>query len=391
MNYQSAMEITETDAAANKRSQGALGAWLHKRRWFLIAVMLPTLLATLYYGFIAADVYVSDSRFLIRSPDRKGPQLSGLAGLVQSSALSSGHGETNEVVDYVRSRDALSGLTSVINVKAAFQDPQTDFLSRYPQFYERDSFENLYKFYTSMVSVNLDTETGIATLSTKAYSPLAAYSLNENILQLSEGLINRLNARAQEKAVKEADAQVKKAEQRVLNARVSMSTFRNRQDIIDPKKQAEGTLGIADKFIATRGALKAQYDQIRSQAPRNPSLPALAAQIAALDSQIEGQSRQAYGSDKAIASKLVGYESLMVEQELATEMLKSANASLEQARIEAQKQQFYLERVVSPNKPDMPLLPKRLYKILVIFAASLCLYFIGWMLIVGILEHAPEN
>jgi capsular polysaccharide transport system permease protein len=72
-------------------------------------------------------------------------------------------------------------------------------------------------------------------------------------------------------------------------------------------------------------------------------------------------------------------------------MLKSANASLEQARIEAQKQQFYLERVVSPNKPDMPLLPKRLYGILVVFAASLCLYFIGWMLIVGILEHAPEN
>jgi capsular polysaccharide transport system permease protein len=48
-----------------------LSAWLRKRRWFIAVVVLPTLLAIVYYGFIAADVYVSDSQFLIRSPDRK--------------------------------------------------------------------------------------------------------------------------------------------------------------------------------------------------------------------------------------------------------------------------------------------------------------------------------
>jgi capsular polysaccharide transport system permease protein len=63
---------------------------------------------------------------------------------------------------------------------------------------------------------------------------------------------------------------------------------------------------------------------------------------------------------------------------------------LEQARVEAQKQQFYLERVVDPNLPDSPVLPNRLRNILVVFGASLCLYFIGWMLVVGILEHSPE-
>jgi capsular polysaccharide transport system permease protein len=391
MSYQSTMEVNKTETVARIWSGGAFGSWLHKRRWFLIAVVLPTLLAAIYYGMVAADIYVSDSRFIIKSPDRKGPQLSGLAGLVQSSGLSNGHDETNEVVDYVRSRDALSGLNEKTDVKAAFQDPNADFLSRYPKPFEKDTFENLYNFYNSMVTVSLDTESGIATLSVRAYSPSAAFSLNENMLQLSEALVNRLSRRAQDKAVQEASARVKEAEQRVLNARVDMRSFRNRQQIIDPEKQAEGTLGIADQYIATRGALKAKYDQIRSQAPRNPALPAMAAQLAALDARINSQTMQAYGSDKAIASKLVGYESLMVEQELATEMLKSANASLEQARVEAQKQQFYLERVVSPNKPDMPLLPKRVYRILIIFAASLCLYFIGWMLIVGILEHAPEN
>ncbi|NMN03192.1 MULTISPECIES: capsule biosynthesis protein [unclassified Novosphingobium] len=381
----------DTAAGTSLSAGRAWTWWLYKRRWFLVVVGLPTLLAIAYYGFVAADIYVSDSRFVIKSPDRKGPQLSGLAGMVQSSGLSGGHDEASEVVDYVRSRDALSELATRTNVKAAFADPHADTLSRYPAPFEQDSFENLYKFYNSMVTVNLDSDTGIATLSVKAYSPLAAFTLNDNILQISEALVNRLNQRAQDKAIEEAGNRVQKAEQRVLDARIAMRTFRNRQQIIDPEKQAAGTLDIADKFVATRGALQAQYDQIRAKAPRNPALPALAAQIAALDAQIASQNGQAYGSSKALASKLVGYESLMVEQELATENLKSASASLEQARVEAQKQQFYLETVVKPNKPDMPLLPKRLYKILVIFAASVCLYFIGWMLVVGIMEHAPEN
>jgi capsular polysaccharide transport system permease protein len=72
-------------------------------------------------------------------------------------------------------------------------------------------------------------------------------------------------------------------------------------------------------------------------------------------------------------------------------MLTAASASLESARTDAQKQQFYLERVVEPNKPDDSTLPHRLRKILIVFGASLCLYFIGWMLVIGVLEHAPED
>jgi capsular polysaccharide transport system permease protein len=97
------------------------------------------------------------------------------------------------------------------------------------------------------------------------------------------------------------------------------------------------------------------------------------------------------GTPTAIASKLSAYEKLDVEQEFATQNLAAANTSLEQARTEAQKQQYYLERVVEPNKPDDATLPLRFKRILVVFAAALCLYFIGWMIVVGILEHAPED
>lgn len=42
-----------------------------KNRLFLLIVMLPTLVAIFYYGLIAADVYISESRFVVRSPERQ--------------------------------------------------------------------------------------------------------------------------------------------------------------------------------------------------------------------------------------------------------------------------------------------------------------------------------
>jgi capsular polysaccharide transport system permease protein len=107
--------------------------------------------------------------------------------------------------------------------------------------------------------------------------------------------------------------------------------------------------------------------------------------------QIASQDGRVVGNDNGIASKLGGYESLLVEQEFATQSLNAANAALVQARADAQRQQFYLERVVDPNTPDTPLLPKRLINILIVAAAALCLYFIAWMFTVGVLEHAPED
>jgi capsular polysaccharide transport system permease protein len=126
-------------------------------------------------------------------------------------------------------------------------------------------------------------------------------------------------------------------------------------------------------------------------APRNPTIPALRNRIVAIGREIAAQNGRAVGTPTGIASKLSAYEKLQVEEEFATQMLTAANTALEQARTDAQKQQFYLERVVEPNKPDESTLPHRLKYILVVFAASICLYLIGWMLIVGILEHSPED
>jgi capsular polysaccharide transport system permease protein len=382
---------SESEVRPPARSSTDLTARLKENRWFLLFVGLPTLLAALYYGLFAADIYTSESRFVIKSQDQKRGQLSTIASLIQTTGLSGGQEQTNEVLEYVRSRDALAALQRSMNVKARFEQPKGDFLSRFPRPFAKDTVENLFKFYGKTVDARLDSETGTAIVAVHAFDPRDALEINQRLLGLSEDLVNQLNTRSRDRAIKEAQRQVDLATERAKSARIALAQYRNSRGLIDPAKQAGGVLEIANGMVALRAALQARLEQVRQVAPANPSIPALEQQIAAISGQISAQDNRVVGSNGGIASKLGGYENLFVEQEFATENLNVANASLVQARGEAQRQQFYLERVVAPNLPDMALLPRRIMSILIIAAAATCLYFIGWMLIVGILEHAPDD
>jgi capsular polysaccharide transport system permease protein len=383
---QDAMPIADRLAAQQTRP-----SFLARHRWFLLFVVVPTLIAAIYNGFIASDVYISESRFVVKAADDKGARVSSLASLIQTTGLSSGQEQTNEILAYAHSRDALSELEKSIDVREKFSRPDVDFFSRFPGPLADHTFEELYKFYQSKVEIGLDTNTGTAIIKVKAFAPRDAYHINLRLLQVSEQLVNRLNDRARQRGIGEAERQVELATERVREARKLVTEYRNSQEVIDPAKQVGGVLEVSNRLITERAALQAQLDLMLRTTPQHPTIPVVRDRINAITAQIATQDGRLVGSKQGIASKIGDYENLLFEQEFATSALNAANAALVQARAEAQRQQFYLERVVNPNVPDAPLLPNRLLNTIIVAAAALCLYFIGWMLVVGILEHAPEN
>lgn len=387
------MEMQTGAETIEQRSSVATKAakLFRKNLWLILFVCVPTLISAIYYGFIASEIYVTEARFVIKSPDQKNAQSTTLANLFQTTGLSSGQEQTNEILDYIRSRDALTGLSRQMDIKAKYMRPDVDRLTRYPFIARPDTFENFYKFYGKMVDARLDHDTGVAVLTVKAFTPKDAHDVGVGLFDLSEGLVNRLNQRAQKRQVSEAESRVRDAENRVRAARIAMRQYRNDQRLFDPGEEATGVLKVSTELVAQRAALQAQIETMMAATPRNPSIPALRRQIAAVDAQIAGQTGRATGTSQGLASKVTQFENLQVEQEFATQMLNAAGASLEQSRTESMRQQFYLERVVEPGMPDMALLPHRFRNILTVLGVSLCLYLLGWMLIVGILEHRPED
>ena len=79
---------------------------LPKLNWLLlITVIVPTTLAIIYYGLFASDVYISESQFVVRSPDK--PSVSGLGTLLKSAGFSNAGDEIYAADKYIQSRDAL--------------------------------------------------------------------------------------------------------------------------------------------------------------------------------------------------------------------------------------------------------------------------------------------
>lgn len=361
--------------------------------WFLVAVVLPVLLSTIYYFGFASDQYVSESRFAIKAPNQRAAQTTSFANLIQSTGLSSGQEQSNQVIDFVRSRSALGVLDNQLKLREAFGGSDVDFLSRFPRPWQQNAFEDLFKYYKDKIEISRDNDTGLVVLRTIAFDPQEAAAINRLLLEQSETLVNNLNETSRTRSITEAEARVTEAEERVRNALRAVSDYRNRSGLVEPLKEATGVVEITNRLILERATLEAQLSTLRQVTPDHPSIPSLREQISSLTREINRQSARLAGGNtgNTISGRLPDYEALVLEQELAQQLLVLAQTTLEQARTEALKQQYYLERVVEPNVPDLPEYPKPFKTVLTIFGFSLVLYFIVWMFVVGILEHSPED
>lgn len=355
-------------------------------RLFLLTVVVPTGLAGAYYGLIASDVYTSEARFVVRSPERQ--STSPLGALFKGSGFSRSQDDSYTVQDFILSRDALKKVDEQQGIGKAFASTSVDRLSRFAGLDGDNSFEALHRFYKQKIDFQLDSLSSISTLTVRAFTADDAYRINEQLLEMSEALVNQLNERGRKDMIRYAAAEVADAEDRAKAAAVALARYRNTKGVIDPEKQAAIPLQqiakLQDELIAT----KFQVLQLEKLAKDNAQLPVLRQRAELLKGEIQIATLMVVGGgDKSLASKAGEFQRLALEKEFAEKMLASAMVAMEQARSEAQRKQLYLERIVQPSKPDAALEPRRVRAVLTVFVLGLIAMGILSMLITGIKEH----
>ena len=133
---------------------------------------------------------------------------------------------------------------------------------------------------------------------------------------------------------------------------------------------------------------RAQLAEILKNAPNSPQIPLIRTRIGSLENLIAEQRAKITGDNNSVATALTEYERLDVQRLLAEKILASALTSLEAARLEAQRQQLYLEVIAQPNLADYPLYPKRAVSFATLVVSCLLAYGIAWLLIASVREHA---
>lgn len=353
---------------------------------FLLVVVLPVLTAILYFGFLASDVYVSESRFVVRSPEKATP--TGLGMILQSAGFQSGSDEVFAAQSFAISRDALTSLNRNSAFERSYRRPDIFVLDRFDPFGVSGSFEDLYRYFEKKVSLKHDSQTSITTLTVRAYDPRDAWRFNKQLLEMSEQTVNQLNERGQRDLVGYAKRDVIEAKAEAQMAAANLAAFRNRSGIVDPEKQAEAQMQMVSKLQDQLISTKSELTQLTQYTPINPRIPVVRTQIATIQRDIDREMGKVTGNRRSLAQTAVQFERLTLENEFANKQLTAALASLEQARSEAQRKQAYVERVVEPNLPDAPMEPRRLRGIIATLALSLLAYGVLRMLLAGIREHA---
>ena len=224
-----------------------------------------------------------------------------------------------------------------------------------------DHFEALYLYYQKKVTVQLDANSSIAALTTRAFSAGAAHGMNRRLLELSEDLVNKLNQRGRQDMVRFAAAEVQEAQNRASAHSLALAGYRNRQGVIDPERQSAIPLQqiarLQDELVET----KSQIAMLEKLAKDNPQLPVFRQRAQLLQGEIRAETARVAGAgSRSLADKAAEFQRLSLEKEFADKMLASALSTLEQARSEAQRKQLYLERIVQPSRPDAPMEPRRL-------------------------------
>jgi len=169
-------------AVAQERRRRSLG-WL----WFVIVVVLPAALAGAYYYLFAADQYVAEFRFALRSaePERRDPVL-----FFQESVASSPIGlDSYVVVQYLASRAIVDDLSRTLDLREMFSRSEADWLARLDL---PVSIEEMVRYWKGQVDAFFDATNGTIVVKARAFTQQDALKLAEGILASSERLVNEL-------------------------------------------------------------------------------------------------------------------------------------------------------------------------------------------------------
>lgn len=364
-----------------------------ERVWFVCTVVVPILAASIYYGLIASNQYVSEFRFSVRPADTSASESSAASALNAVFGSMSGGIDTIDnytVANYITSPQAVHDLEQKLDLRQMFTRANVDWFSR---LRVSASEEKLDAYWQSMVYSTYDPATGLAEVSVRAFTPADAKVIATTLQSLSEKLVNDIGQRSRLDGVRFAELEVNKAEAKLLALGERMRRLRDQADVIDPQNS------IIASNIQLASALRSNLTQMETQIAyltrqlhnsRAPELVSLRAQIDATRGQLKTVDAEV--NEKAPSgsplSKIAGeFEDIDLERQDEEQILLGDLTNLQNAQAEADSQHLYLTSYVEPMRPQSSTFPHRWMMIGIIALGGFIIWIIGGLLANAIMDH----
>lgn len=345
-----------------------------RRKSFWIVFGVPNILCILYFGVLASPRYVSQSSLVVyqaNQTDQARPvsvQLSGNGGGVSLEG-------DYLVARFIRSWQCFKQQDPA-RLRAHWS--RGDIVSRFGGLL--DLFDTtptgLWRYYRNNVTTSIDKDSSIMTVRVVGYNRHFAEALNHSVLAAAAKAVNQMNGDAFRNAETFFDSQVRSARKTLKSSILALSDIQRKSKVIDPSADYQSKLTLLNTLINKRITMQAQMRVFAKATPGSARVRNLRVELQAVDKEIAATTRQIEGGSTPLSS-VVGpfaYHQALIRN--AESRLKADEEQLLAAQQTALQHQYFMEYVDHPAAPPNPVLPYRLWWILVTMAATFTLYLI---------------
>ena len=355
---------------------------------FALMVVVPSVASAIYYGLIASDQYVSETRFTVRGGVQ--PKLDAIGALTGVPSIQIIQ-DTQVIMNYMQSRALIEALDAKVGLRALYSNADID---RFSRLDPKKPIEKILKYWKSMVDVSVQMPSGIVVMDVRAFTPEDSVRIAKAVLEESEALVNDMNDRMRNDAVALSRAEQTHANEQLAAARTALEQARNTEGTLNAEASADAInaliASVKSDLVKMQQEYEAQKRYVSENAPqmRNTQTRIAAAnqQIAFLQSQLTVTAGSG-GSAPVVSASMNKLDYLEFQSKVAEKIYTAATVSAERARIVSESQLMYINAFVAPVAPEEARYPHRAFTIVLISLGALA----AWGALSGLLVVARNH
>ncbi|WP_424985263.1 hypothetical protein [Microbulbifer sp. S227A] len=319
-------------------------------------VLLPTLLAGVYYFHYATPIYASKSEFLILKADNSGG--SGLGGLLSGTQFATSQ-DSIAVQSYLQSKDAMLRLDREIGFKTQFNQDWIDPIQRLSP---DATNEEAYRTYKKYVKIGYDPTEGVIRMEVSSPDPQVSTEFSTRLISYAEARVNSLSQQKRGDQMKDAVDGFEAAQEERRKAQEALVQLQQQGSLLDPEGVIASLRGqinnVEIQLQEKQLQLAALMDNARPNQAKvdgtNGDIRRLENLLASLNARMIDASK----GENSLAQLSVNIQMAQADLAARDMMLQSALQQVEQTRMEANRQVRYLTVSVDPVPSQEPSYPR---------------------------------
>ena len=347
---------------------------------------VPIVLSIIYFAFIAAPRYASQSIIAVRLATVAPTVIPGMISLTGSPTPLS-YEDTLYLMEYIQSRTMLDAIDAKLQLRKHYEQPTIDFVGK---LWRNTSQEWFLYYWNQRVAMTFDDQSGLLTIEVQAFDKATALTLQKNVLAMSERWVNDYSWRIAREQIDFAQKLADTDNKRLQDVKYAVVDFQTKYHLLDPVAQTTASNSLTATLQASLASQEATLSSMMTfMAADTAQIMALRGQIGATQGQLNAEKmRTTAGSDNDRLTTLnVQYSNLLLDETLAFNDYVSAAAALQAAKVDAARKLKSLVIIEDATTPTSSTYPRWIYDMTTILIVTVLLYTIVRLTIATILEH----